>query len=242
MLGHQTIRLHPVDGRTAQLRGRAWSFGAIVRQLVTGLLLLVCPCGLMAEQPIALLDASGEVTLNGTPARASTSVFAGDRIDTASASVVSINGRGTSLVVDPHSSIRYEADGFTILKGMSRVRTSKAMIAHAGPLSVMPKANQALFDISNDGKTVLVASREGVLTLKDGMETATLSPGYTARVSLESSHDDDQSPKPAGTTRGVPNRKKALIIILASGAAGVAVACILACGGGGGAPLTPVTP
>ena len=214
-----------------------------LRKLVAGLLLVVCPCGLMAEQPIAMLDASGDVTLNGTPARASTSVFAGDRIDTAGASVVSINGRGTSLVVDPHSSIRYEADGFTILKGVSRVRTSRAMTAHAGPLSVMPKAKQALFDISNDGKTVLVASREGVLTLSDGMETATLSPGYTARVSLESSHDDDQSPKPAGTTRGDGSRrKKALIIILASGAAGVAVACILACGGGGGAPLTPVTP
>jgi hypothetical protein len=196
----------------------------------------------MAEQPIGMLDASGEVTLNGTPARASTGVFAGDRIDTAGASVVSINGRGTSLVVDPHSSIQCEANGFTILKGMSRVRTSKATVVHAGPLAVTPKANQALFDISNDGKTVLVASREGVLTLVDGTETASLPPGYSARVSLEASADDSQSPKPAGTTRPTRDRKKGLIIILASGAAGAAIACIVACGGSGAAPLTPVTP
>jgi hypothetical protein len=214
----------------------------MLRTLVAGLLLVVWPCGLMAEQPIAMLDGSGEVTLNGNPARASTSLFAGDRIDTASASVVSINSRGTSLVVDPHSSIQYEANGFTILKGMTRVRTSRAMIVHAGPLSVMPKANHALFDISNDGQTVLVASREGVLTLNDGMETATLLPGYTARVSLEASPDDDQSPKPAGTTRGVIPRKKVLIIILASAAAAGAIACIVACGGSGPVPLTPVTP
>lgn len=242
MVDGPTIRLHHWERRTAQFR--AWSLTRGVRKLVTGLLLVVCPCGLMAEQPIAMLDASGDVTLNGNPARASTSVFAGDRIDTAGASVVSINSRGTSLVVDPNSSIQYEANGFTILKGMSRVRTSRAMIVHAGALSVTPKAKQALFDISNDGKTVLVASREGVLTLVDGMETASLPAGYTARVSLETSSDDVENPKPAGTTRGdVGNRrKKALIIILASAAAAAAIACIVACGGGGPAPLTPVTP
>jgi hypothetical protein len=241
MVDDPTIRLLPVDRHTAQFRAR--SLSRWVRKLLTGLLLVVCPCGLMAEQPIAMLEASGDVTLNGTPARASSSVFAGDRIDTASASVVSINGRGTSLVVDPRSSIQYEANGFSILRGMSRVRTSRAMVVHAGPLSVMPKANQALFDISNDGKTVLVASREGVLTLTDGTETASLPAGYTARVSLEPS-DDDQGPKPAGTTKGAGGNghKKALIVILASGAAAAAIACIVACGAGGAAPTTPVTP
>jgi hypothetical protein len=242
MVDDPTIRRHHMDRRSAQFR--AWGLNAEVRKLVAGLLLVVCPGGLMAEQPIAMLDASGDVTLNGTPARASTSVFAGDRIDTASASVVSINSRGTALVVDPLSSIQYEANGFTILKGTTRVRTSRAMIVHAGPLSVMPKANQALFDISNDGKTVLVASRQGVLTLIDGMETASLPPGYSARVSLESSKDDDVSPKPAGTTKGEGGnrRKKVLIVILASGAAAAAIACIVACGAGGAAPTTPVTP
>ena len=201
-------------------------FEQSLRKLVAVLLVVVCPSALlMAERPSAMLYATGAVTLNGMPAAKSMSVFAGDRIDTADASVVSVNRSGSSLVVDPNSSVQYQSDGFTILKGKARVRTSKGMLAHAGPLSVIPKDNSALFDVSSDGKTVLVASREGTLTLTDGIETATLQPGYTAKVfsiprirvrgqrpllavkagnnrAKATASDQDQGPKPAATTSG----------------------------------------
>jgi hypothetical protein len=217
----------------------------MVRKLVTLLLLAVCPSTLvMAEQPTAMLYAKGDVTLNGSPAAKSTSIFSGDRIDTAGASGVFINRGGTSLLVDPNSTIQYQDNGFTILKGLARVRTSEDMTVHAGPLSVMPKANAAKFDVSNDGKTVLVASREGVLTLTDGTETATLQPGYAAKVNLDDAQDQDQGPKPAATTKGERNKhKKAIIIILiASAVAATAIVCGLECGGGGPTAVTPVTP
>lgn len=213
-----------------------------LRKLVAVLLVVVCPTKLlMAERPSAMLYATGTVTLNGMPAAKSMSVFAGDRIDTADASVVSVNSSGFSLVVDPNSSVEYQSNGFTILKGKASAKTSNGMSAHAGPLSMIPKGNSALFDVSDDGKIVLVASREGTLTLTDGIETATLEPGYTAKVSLD---PQDQGPKPAATTRGDENRKKKglIILIVASAVGAAAVVCDLECGGGGPTPVSPVTP
>lgn len=215
----------------------------MMRKLVGLLLLVVCPSALMAERPSAMLYATGDVTLNGVPAARSTSVFAGDRIDTANASVVSINRDGTLLVVNPNSSIEYLESGFSIFKGVTQVRTSRSMTVTAGSLLVMPQADAALFDISSDGKTVLVASREGVLTLSDGIQTATLKPGFTARVSLDVSQDQDQGPNPAATTKGTKNkRKRALLIVIFSAAAGVGVACAFACVGPTAVPVTPVIP
>ena len=215
-----------------------------MQKLVALLLVIVCPSTiLIAERPSAMLYATGTVSLNGMPSPKSSSIFAGDRIDTAESSVVSISRNGSLLVVDPNSSVEYQNDGFTIVKGTTRVRMSKGLAAHAGPLSVIPKADASLFDISNDGKTILVASREGSLTLTDGVETATLEPGYTAKVSVDPQEYPDQGPKPAARTRGdQKSHKKLIIIILASAAAGAIIACVLACGGSGGAPVTPVTP
>ena len=156
------------------------------RKLLALLLVVVCPSAiLMADRPSAMLQASGAVRLNGNPTPQTTSVFTGDVIDTAASSVVSITRSGSSLTVDPDSSIRYEDDGFAILKGMARVQTSKGMTAHAGPISVVPLAKTALFDVSTDGKTALIASREGALTLTDGVESMTLEPGHTAKVNLD---------------------------------------------------------
>lgn len=246
--------------------------GEALRKLVAVLLVMVCPSTLLiAERPSAMLYATGAVTLNGMPAAKSMSVFVGDRIDTADASVVSVNRSGFSLVIDPNSSVQYENNGFAILKGKASARTSNGMSAHAGALSVIPKGSSALFDVSRDGKTVIVASRQGALTLTDGIQTATLEPGYTAEVSLDPQDQDpkpaaaasgqapsqntspsqestasgqDQGPKPAASTSGDEDHRKRgmIILIIASAAAGAAIVCILECGGGGGTPVSPVTP
>jgi hypothetical protein len=227
-------------------------FGQTLRKLIALLLVVVCPSVLlMAERPSAMLYATGAVTLNGTPAAKSMSVFAGDRIDTADASVVSVTRSGSSLIVDPNSSIQYQSDGFTILKGTARVQTSKGMSAHAGSLSVIPKDNSARFDVSSDGKTILVASREGTLTLTDGTETATLKPGYTAKVSFADDSPNpaatttggqDQNPNPASTTTGQwSKRKQALVILIFASAIAAIVACVVACSPGPSA-ITPTLP
>jgi hypothetical protein len=196
-----------------------------------------------------MLQATGTVLLNGTRTPQSMSVFSGDRIDTAEAAAVSINRTGLSVVMNSNSSVRYQDDGFAILKGTARVRTSKGMTAHAGPVSVIPKGDSALFDISSDGKTALVTSREGGLTLTDGVEMASLAPGYTAKIALDLSQDQDQSqnPNPAAQGQGgeggfCSNRKRCILWIFLAAAAAAGITCAVTCGGGGPTPVTPVVP
>ena len=223
----------------------AMMLSQVVNKLAAVLLMMVCPSAiLMAERPTAMLQATGTVLLNGTPTPRSMSVFTGDRIDTADAAVVSISRGGFSLVVDPNSSIQYQDDGFALLKGMARVRTSGGMSAHAGPVSVTPKSNTALFDITRDGNTALVTSREGTLTLSNGVETASLEPGYMAKIDLEVSQDQDQGPKPAAKSKGEKKDRKGFILwLLVAAGVGAGITCAVTCGGGGGAtPVTPVSP
>lgn len=244
--------------------------GQGLRELVAVSLLVMCPGSLLAERPGAVLYSTGAANLNGSPAAKSMTVFAGDRIDTADASVVSLTRNGFSLIVDPNSSVLYQNNGFNILKGKAQARTSNGMSAQSGPLSVIPKTNSALFDVTRDGKMIYVVSREGALTLTDGVETATLEPGYTAIVTILDedqepkpaasasgqqssqppppqpaiSSDQDQGPKPAATTRGNETKRKKLIIIwiIVSAAAVFAIVCSLECGRGGAVPVSPVTP
>jgi hypothetical protein len=189
-----------------------------------------------------MLITSGSVRLNGTVLPQSTSIFAGDVIDTAADSVGSLSRSGSSVVVDPDSSIRYQDDGISVLKGMARVQTSKAMAAHAGPISVIPVTDNALFDVRIDGKTALIASREGALTLTNGADSFVLDPGHTAKVNLDVSQDT-QAPKPAA--KGGAKKRKApppwVFWAIVGGVGAGAVACALACSTGAAA-VSPVVP
>ena len=213
------------------------------RKIVALLLVVVCPSAvLMAERPSAMLITSGTVRLNGTVLPQSTGIFTGDVIDTGVDSVGSLSRSGSSVVVDPDSSIRYQDDGVSVLKGMARVQTSKGMAAHAGPISVIPVTNNALFEVRTDGKTALIASREGALTLTNGADSFVLDPGHTAKVSLDVSQDT-QAPKPAA--KGGEKKRKVppawLIWVIAGGVGAAAIACALACGTGAAA-ISPVVP
>lgn len=219
-------------------------FALLGRKILASLLVVLFPSAvLMADRPSAMLVTSGTVRLNGTVSPQSTSLFTGDVIDTAADSVGSLSRSGSSVVVDPDSSIRYQDDGVSILKGMARVQTSKGMAAHAGPISVIPVTSDALFEVRTDGKTALIASREGALTLTDGTESFTLDPGYTAKVSLDVSQDQGQAPKPAA--KGGEKRRKVppawLIWVIAGGVGAAAVVCAFVCGKGAVA-ISPVAP
>src|ERR1039458_5283567 len=107
-MGVDPARTCIISSTSAAFVTEARMSDTVVRKLVAVLLIVVCPSTfLMAERPSAMLYAAGAVTLNGAPAAKSMSVFAGDRIDTADASVVSINRNGSSLIVDPNSSVQY---------------------------------------------------------------------------------------------------------------------------------------
>ena len=219
-------------------------FTLVSRKILALLLIVAFPSTVvMADRPSAMLATSGTVRLNGTALPQSTGIFAGDVIDTAADSVGSLSRSGSSVVVDPDSSIRYQDDGVSVLKGVARVQTSKGMAAHAGPISVIPVTNNALFEVRTDGKTALIASREGALTLTNGDDSFVLDPGHTAKVSLNDVSQDTQAPKPAA--KGGQKKRRVppawLLWVIVGGVGAAAVACALACATSAAA-VSPVVP
>jgi hypothetical protein len=149
------------------------------------LLLLVSGASLLSAQTGgAMLYANGNVKVNGQAAGDSISVFPGDKIDVNASSAGSINRNGSSVVVNPNSSIQYQPASVEVLQGSARVSTSKGMTASAGQVTVSPKDSAAKFDIVRTDNKVVVVSREGALTVQDGSRTVIVQSGSSAELAV----------------------------------------------------------
>ena len=148
------------------------------------LLIVLSPGLLMCQTDGAMLHAHGNVQVNGTNVGDSTSILAGDRLDTGASSAVSINRAGSSVVVNPNSSVKYEKSSVEIISGSARVSTSKGMSAQVGPIAVTPQGGTAKFDVLRLDNGVLVESHDGFVTLNGGGHTITVGPGSNASLAL----------------------------------------------------------
>src|ERR1022692_151440 len=147
---------------------------------------------LSAQTGGAMLYANGNVKVNGQAAGDSTSIFSGDKVDVTESSSVSINRSGSSVVLSPNSSIQYAPASVEVIQGSARVSTSQGMSASAGQIVVSPKDTTAKFDVVRAGDKVVVVSREGALTVKDGSHTTVVQSGASTELALA-----DQGPKVA---------------------------------------------
>ena len=153
----------------------------------TVVLLLVVFFGvsmLPAQTGGAMLYANGNAKVNGQAAGISTSIFSGDKVDVTDASSVSINRSGSSVVVSPNSSIQYDPASVEVIQGSLRVSTSKGMSASAGQILVSPKDAVAKFDVVRTCDKVVIVSREGALTVKDGSRTTVVQSGASIELAL----------------------------------------------------------
>ncbi|MGB8888926.1 MAG: hypothetical protein WCC87_19515 [Candidatus Korobacteraceae bacterium] len=155
---------------------------------------------LNAQNNGAMLYAHGNVTLNGQAVGSSTTIFTGDRLDTADSSVVTINRTGSSIIVNPNSSIQYGQSSIDIMRGTARLSTLAGMSAQAGQLTITPKDGMAKFDVVRSDNGTSITTREGALTLRDGSRTVTLEPGTTTRFA-SSNRDAEASLLPAERLR-----------------------------------------
>ena len=140
---------------------------------------------LSAQTGGAMLYANGNVKVNGqVTGDSTTSVFPGDRVDVTESSAGSINRSGSSVVVSPNSSIQYDPSSVEVLQGSARVSTNKGMSASAGQILVSPKDAVAKFDVVRTCDKVVIVSREGALTVKDGSRTTVVQSGASTELAL----------------------------------------------------------
>jgi hypothetical protein len=148
-------------------------------------LMLLSAAVLSGQDTGAMLHAHGNVTLNGQAVGSSTSIFAGDRLDTADSSAVTINRSGSSIVVNPNSSVQYDSSSIEVMRGTARLSTLSGMSAQAGGLTITPKDGAAKFDVVRSDSGTAITSREGALTVRNGARIATLEPGTTTVIAAQ---------------------------------------------------------
>lgn len=147
-------------------------------RLTAWILLVLFPASLTAQTAQATLQAKGPVTVNGNQVPGSTTVFAGDRIETMAGGTASLSAQGLSVVVPPQSSVIFGDRALDVGCGGAVVSTSIGQMTRVAGLTITPVSKaMTTFEVSNAGGTLRVTAREGSIRVEDGGETRELAQG-----------------------------------------------------------------
>lgn len=211
----------------------------LVGKIIGVVLMLVTPAAmLMAESSNAMLYAKGSVLLNGAAVERSTSVSAGDQIQTAGESAVAVNTTGSTITVDPYSTVKYGQNSIELVKGTASVKTTDGMPTRVAGVSIAPADKSATYEVARLENKLLVTSRDGALAINEAGRTSTVNTGETGTVALDPA-PAPQAPAASATGNGTitnptnfhwPSITHKQAIIIGAIVGGAAVACGLLCG------------
>jgi hypothetical protein len=195
------------------------------RQLTSIILMLSFSCvALGGDSPSAsgaVLHASGKVQVNGAGSREITALFPGDSIQTTEDSVANIVARGSSVLVEPNALVKFMGNEVELAEGSVSVATSEGMAVSAGGLTITPAAQkQSKFEVAESEDLVVIAARQGNVSVADGQQTSTVPEGQES--SRKKKKTGGAAPS-AGGTHSISGKTLAII----GGASAATVAGIL---------------
>lgn len=155
--------------------------------------------------------ASGVAALNGATLTRSTTIFAGDKLETAANSAITINVSGSTVLIGANSRVHYFGDSLALHSGSMQVNTSKGMKLQTDSVTVEPNKEVGKYRVDRSTDTVLISALVGELRVNNGGEVALLPPGTNLTLKEK---DDDQTASPV---KGPSNKK---IFFVAAGAVG----------------------
>jgi hypothetical protein len=172
-----------------------------------------------AETASAIMYAHGKVQLNGSSTPTTMALFAGDAVKTEADSVANITAEGSSVLVMPNSSVRFECKALNLDNGDVVISTSKSLALKADVVTIAPAANkQAKFEVAENEDTVVIAARKGDLTVTDDQGTSTVTEGQQTTKTRRRKREAGAAPAASGAPI---SSKTAAILAGAAGAAAV---------------------
>lgn len=147
----------------------------IFRKAVLVLALAGLSCLLVASTDGAILMSDGPVLINGGQVSNSSTVFPGDRVQTAKASAV-VKSTNALISIGNDSLVKYDGASITLERGIASVSIGKHMDTHLGNL-LISAAPGAKFQVMNTNGLERVAAIEGSLSVTDGTKAVTLAGG-----------------------------------------------------------------
>ena len=164
------------------------------------LLVVLFPASMvMGEAMSAMLNATGSVTVNGSPIERATAIFSGDKVQTGANSIATLTNEGSSVTVPGNSSLVFSKSFVNVLCGTALVTTSRGMSVRVSNLLVQPaRGAQARFQITQNEGQLQVIAREGTLAIDNGATTSSLQAGrmLTAPATCMAAPYDQASSSP----------------------------------------------
>ena len=159
-------------------------FNRTVAALVSCALLIVFPASVLAAPFGGNLRSTGNVTVDGKPVPQSTTVFAGDHIQTGADATATLTTDGSTVLIAGGSSVMLGDNVLDISCGTAMVTTTKGMTVRVNGTSVSPSTPTAKFEVAQGGRALSIATYEGSINIQDGHGTTALNAGQT--ISRES--------------------------------------------------------
>jgi hypothetical protein len=135
------------------------------RNLVCGVMILILPASLMAQDSsAAMLHDEGGVWVNGNSAPDSTAIVMHDVVRTQKDSRARIDGDGSTVTIEPETIVQFEGDELILDHGSLQVNTWRGMKVRVNCLTVIPPTQEwARYDVSDvDGRVLVLAYQNDV--------------------------------------------------------------------------------
>jgi len=140
-------------------------------------LLLIFPGVMNASPAQGTVLAQGTVTVNGTAVPSTTTVFAGDRIQTAAASFATISSQGVMVQLDPNTTAIFTSRTLDLGCGEAVVTTSVGTMVRVAGITVTPAAqNVTKIQVSQMNGTVKITALENWAVVDNGTIRQTIAP------------------------------------------------------------------
>jgi len=219
---------------------------------ITRVIVLLVTCALISADALAAaaaatLHGNGGVSVNGNAVTPTSTVFGGDRIETAPNSAANLTMNGSSVLVGQNSNLVYNGPTVSFASGGAAVQTSQGMAAKFDHVAITPNQPSAKFRFQQNGNMLTVVAMEGSLSIVNGTKNLALNAGQQVDIDLNAkdarkaagdeigssntstSGTGAGSPAQGGSSQSASNFTTTGSILAASGAVmGVAIAGIVA--------------
>jgi hypothetical protein len=213
---------------------------SVSRIFVTWMMIIVLPLSLLAaDSGSAVLHSSGGISVNGSEVADSTTVFAGDLLETKKGFIANLDAEGSSVLIQGESIVKFEGDHLVLEHGSVAVGTSTSMSVHVNCLKVEPVSNdRTQYDVTDVNGTVLVVAHkndakiENIGALRKSSSDTNSSLSNVVHEGQQATRDESVvcgAASPAGPVNHGLDTK--WIEIGAGVGGGAAVLCLLLCRG-----------
>jgi len=140
-----------------------------VLKVLSLFLIFALPTSLLcAETRAAMVFASGIASLNGAALPRSTSIFAGDVLETSKNSAIVINANGSTIQMGASSRVQFQGNSIDLDSGVTQVNTHTGMKVQADSLTVTPVDRNAKFQVTRGTGKVMVTAMNGSVSVLTG--------------------------------------------------------------------------